>query len=85
MVYLFDPTSNKLIESLHPLWDDDYSGAYAEVRTASSAEGAAEGHTTRMVKTGESLTVNFIPASGFALSSVESPAAAASGQRLYGE
>lgn len=67
-----DPTSNKLIESLHLLWDDDYSGAYAEVRTASSAEGAAEGHTTRMVKTGESLTVNFLPASGFALSSVES-------------
>ena len=42
------------------------------MRTASSAEGAAEGHTTRMVKTGESLTVNFLPASGFALSSVES-------------
>ena len=68
----FDPTSNKLIESLHLLWDDDYSGAYAEVRTASSAKGAAEGHTTRMVKTGDSLTVNFLPASGFALTSVES-------------
>ncbi|HBW84456.1 MAG TPA: hypothetical protein DEF79_10505, partial [Gammaproteobacteria bacterium] len=48
------------------------SGAYAEVRVASSAKGAAEGHTTRMVKTGASLTVNFAPASGFALSSVES-------------
>ena len=67
-----DPTSNQLIESLHLLWDDDYSGTYAEVRTASSSEGAAQGHTTRMVKTGESLTVNFLPASGFALSSVES-------------
>ncbi len=68
----YDPTSDKLIESLHLLWDDDYSGAYAEVRVASSAEGAAEGHTNRIVKTGESLTVNFLPASGFALSSVES-------------
>jgi len=68
----YDSTSGKLIESLHLLWDDDYDGTYAEVRTASSAQGAAEGHTTRMVKAGESLTVNFVAASGFALSSVES-------------
>jgi hypothetical protein len=68
----YDPTSDKLIESVHLLWDDDFSGTYAEVRTASSAGGAAEGHTARIVKTGESLTVNFVPSSGFALSSVES-------------
>gem|GEM_PF-1904381 len=68
----YDPTADKLIESVHLLWDDDYDGTYAEVRTASSAQGAAKGHTTRMVKAGESLTVNFVAASGFALSSVES-------------
>ncbi len=68
----YDPTSDKLIESVHLLWDDDYDGTYAEVRTSSSAQGAAKGHTTRMVKAGESLTVNFVAASGFALSSVES-------------
>ena len=62
----------KLIESVHLLWDDGYDGAYAEVRAASSAQGAAQGHTTRMVKAGEPLTVNFVAASGFALSSVES-------------
>ena len=68
----YDPTSDKLIESVHLLWDDGYDGAYAEVRAASSAQGAAQGHTTRMVKAGEPLTVNFVAASGFALSSVES-------------
>jgi hypothetical protein len=68
----YDPTSDKLIESVHLLWDDSYDGAYAEVRAASSAQGAAQGHTTRMVKAGEPLTVNFVAASGFALSSVES-------------
>ena len=68
----YDPTSDKLIESVHLLWDDDYDGTYAEVRTASLAEGAAQGHTTRMVKTGESLTINFEAANGFTLSSVES-------------
>jgi hypothetical protein len=68
----YDPTSDKLIESVHLLWDDGYDGAYAEVRAASSAQGAAQGHTTRMVKVGEPLTVNFVAASGFALSSVES-------------
>tara|TARA_B100000035_G_scaffold77224_1_gene64422 strand:+ start:49 stop:906 length:858 start_codon:yes stop_codon:yes gene_type:complete len=68
----YDPTSDKLIESVHLLWDDDYSGTYAEVRTASSAGGAVEGHTARIVRTGEPLTVNFVPSSGFALSSVKS-------------
>ena len=68
----YDPTSDKLIESVHLLWDDGYDGAYAEVRAASSAQGAAQGHTTRMVKAGEPLTVYFVAASGFALSSVES-------------
>jgi len=68
----YDPISDKLIESVHLLWDDDYDGTYAEVRTTSSTQGAAKGHTTRMVKAGESLTVNFVAASGFALSSVES-------------
>ena len=68
----YDPTTDKLIESLHLLWDADYSGTYAEVRTASTSEGAAAGHTTRQVKTGESLTVNFAPASGYRLLSVDS-------------
>jgi hypothetical protein len=68
----YDSTSGKLIESLHLLWDDDYDGIYAEVRTASSAQGAAEGHTARQVKTGESLTVNFEPASGYRLLRVDS-------------
>ena len=68
----YDPTSDKLIESVHLLWDDDYDGTYAEVRTASSAQGAAEGHTARQVKTGESLTVNFEPASGYRLLRVDS-------------
>ena len=71
-VTYYDPTADKLIESVHLLWDDDYEGAYSQVRTASSSQGAAEGHTTRMVKSGESLTVNFVAASGYALSSVES-------------
>jgi hypothetical protein len=68
----YDPTADKLIESVHLLWDDDYQGAYFQVRTASSSQGAVAGHTTRMVKTGESLMVNFVAASGYALSSVES-------------
>jgi len=67
-----DPTTDKLIESLHLLWDDDYSGTYAQVRTTSSSEGAAAGHTTRLVQTGESLTINFAPASGYRLLSVDS-------------
>ena len=71
-VTYYDPTADKLIESVHLLWDDDYEGTYFQVRTASSSQGAAAGHTTRMVKTGESLTVNFVAASGYALSSVES-------------
>ena len=68
----YDSTSGKLVESLHLLWDDDYDGTYAEVRIASSAQGAAEGHTARQLKTGESLTVNFAPASGYRLLSVDS-------------
>ena len=68
----YDSTSGKLIESLHLLWDDDYDGTYAEVRIASSAQGTAEGHTARQLKTGESLTVNFAPASGYRLLSVDS-------------
>ena len=68
----YDPTSDKLIESLHLLWDDDYEGTYAQVRTTATAQGAAAGHTTQLVKTGESLTVNFAPASGYRLMSVES-------------
>ena len=68
----YDPTTDKLIESLHLLWDDDYEGTYAEVRTTSSSEGAAAGHTTRQVKTGESLTFNFAPASGYRLLRVDS-------------
>ena len=68
----YDPTVDKLIESVHLLWDDDYEGTYSQVRTGSSSQGAAEGHTTRMVKTGETLTVNFVAAGGYALSSVES-------------
>ena len=68
----YDPTSKRLIESVHLLWDDDYDGTYAEVRTASSAKGAAQGHTTRMVKAGEPLTVNFAPASGYRLLRVDS-------------
>ena len=68
----YDPTTDQLIESLHLLWDDDYSGTYAEVRAASSAQGTAEGHTARQVKTGESLTVNFAPASGYRLLRVDS-------------
>ena len=71
-VTYYDPTADKLIESLHLLWDDDYDGTYAEVRTTSSTEGAAAGHTTRQVKTGESLTVNFAAASGYRLLSVDS-------------
>ena len=38
-VTYYDPTADKLIESLHLLWDADYSGTYAEVRTSSSTEG----------------------------------------------
>jgi hypothetical protein len=68
----YDPTADKLVESLHLLWDDDYEGTYAEVRTTSSSEGAAVGHTTRLVKTGESLTINFAPASGYRLLRVDS-------------
>jgi hypothetical protein len=68
----YDPTTDKLIESLHLLWDDDYEGTYAEVRTTSSSGGAAAGHTTRQVKTGESLTFNFAPASGYRLLRVDS-------------
>ncbi|MGB1958460.1 MAG: reprolysin-like metallopeptidase [Luminiphilus sp.] len=68
----YDPTTDKLIESLHLLWDADYSGTYAEVRTTSSSEGAAAGHTTRRVKSGESLTVNFSPANGYRLLRVDS-------------
>jgi hypothetical protein len=68
----YDPTTDKLIESLHLLWDDDYEGTYAEVRTTSSSEGAVAGHTTRQVKIGESLTFNFAPASGYRLLRVDS-------------
>ena len=68
----YDPTADKLIESVHLLWDDDYEGTYSQVRTASSSQGGTAGHTTRMIRTGESLTVNFVAASGYALSSVES-------------
>ncbi len=68
----YDPTSDKLIESLHLLWDDDYAGTYAEVRTTTTSQGAAAGHTTRLVKTGESLTVNFTPTNGYQLINVES-------------
>ena len=68
----YDPTSDKLIESLHLLWDDDYEGTYAQVRTTATTQGAAAAHTTQLVKTGESLTVNFAPASGYRLISVES-------------
>ena len=68
----YDPTADKLIESVHLLWDDDYEGTYSQVRTASSPQGAVDGHTTRMVKTGESLTINFVAASGYTLSSIES-------------
>ena len=71
-VTYYDPTADKLIESVHLLWDDDYEGTYSQVRTGSSSQGAVEGHTTRLVKTGESLTVNFVAASGYVLSSVES-------------
>jgi len=71
-VTYYDPTADKLIESVHLLWDEDYEGTYSQVRTASSSQGATAGHTTRMVKTGEPLTVNFVAASGYALSSVES-------------
>ncbi len=68
----YDPTVDRLVESLHLLWDADYSATYAEVRTTSSTEGAAAGHTARQVKTGESLTVNFAPASGYRLLRVDS-------------
>ena len=71
-VTYFDPTTDKLIESLHLLWDDSYEGAYARVNTSASENGAVEGHTTRVVRTGESLTVNFVAASGYTLSGVES-------------
>jgi hypothetical protein len=71
-VTYYDPTADKLVESLHLLWDDDYDGTYAEVRTTSSSEGAAAGHTARQVKTGESLTINFAPASGYRLLRVDS-------------
>ena len=71
-VTYYDPTADKLIESVHLLWDEGYEGTYSQVRTASSSQGAAAGHTTRMVETGESLTVNFVAASGYALASVES-------------
>jgi hypothetical protein len=68
----YDPTSDKLIESLHLLWDNDYEGTYAQVRTTATNQGAAAAHTTQLVKTGESLTVNFAPASGYQLINVES-------------
>jgi hypothetical protein len=68
----YDPTSDKLIESLHLLWDDDYEGTYAQVRTTATNQGAAAAHTTQLVKTGESLTVNFAPANGYRLTNVES-------------
>ena len=38
----YDPTADRLVESLHLLWDADYSGTYAEVRTTSSSEGGAQ-------------------------------------------
>ena len=68
----YDPTSDKLIESLHLLWDDDYEGTYAQVRTTATNQGAAAAHTTQLVKTGESVTVNFTPANGYRLTNVES-------------
>ena len=71
-VTYYDPTADKLVESLHLLWEDDYDGTYTEVRTTSSSEGTATGHTARLVKTGESLTVNFAPASGYRLLRVDS-------------
>ena len=68
----YDPTSDKLIESLHLMWDDSYEGAYARVNTTSSDKGAVEGHTARMVKVGEPLTLDFSPAEGHELAGVES-------------
>ena len=51
-VTYYDPTTDKLIESLHLLWDDSYEGAYARVNTTASKNGAVEGHTSRLVKDG---------------------------------
>jgi hypothetical protein len=68
----YDPTTDRLIESLHLMWDDSYEGAYARVYTSSSDEGAVEGHTTRLVKEGEPLALNFVPADGHTLVGVES-------------
>ena len=68
----FDPTTDKLIESLHLLWDDSYEGAYARVNTTASDGGAVEGHTSRLVKAGEPLTLTFVPDQGYTLTRVDS-------------
>ena len=68
----YDPTTDKLIESLHLMWEDSYEGDYARVNTASSDGGAVEGHTARLVKEGEPLALNFVPAEGHTLVGVQS-------------
>jgi hypothetical protein len=57
---------------VHLLWDDSYEGAYARVNTTASEGGAVEGHTSRVVKAGEPLTLTFVPAEGHTLTSVDS-------------
>ena len=68
----YDPTTDKLLESLHLMWDDSYEGAYARVYTTSSDGGAVEGHTTRLVKEGEPLALTFVPDQDYTLTRVDS-------------
>ena len=60
-----EPSSKQAIEGLHLLWEDGYSGSYSTVRIATAEGGAVVGHTSRVLKSGQSLELSFLENRGF--------------------
>ena len=65
-----EPTSGELFESTHLRWDNAFSGQYAKVTVSAGSGGDLQGHTSRFVRSDESLVLTFLPDGGQQLAGV---------------
>ena len=65
-----NPETNDLVEGVHLPWEKGYTGDYFTVRVAAAEGGAVDGHTSRVIKSGQGLELNFIAEPGYELISV---------------
>ena len=65
-----NPKTNDLVEGAHLPWEEGYTGDYFTVRVAAAEGGAVDGHTSRVIKSGQGLELNFIAEPGYELISV---------------